>query len=143
MNFIGKNQSSVLKFIILQVTALLIFSNAFSQVKDISCTITDRSITIRNANTTIRINNDIEFEMFFEKDGVNSRLTKENNTSPSVFLSDSNNKRISFTRKEVQVLEVNDKFETMHPFLKCSGIFVMAMLPAGSKQKVYVSIITK
>ena len=77
MNFIRKKQSSVLKFIIFQVTALLIFSNAFSQVKDISCTITDRLITIRNANTTIRINNDIEFEMFFEKDGVNSRLTKE------------------------------------------------------------------
>ena len=95
MNFIRKKQSSALKFIILEITSLLIFANAFSQVKDISCNITDQLVTIRNANTTIRINNDIEFEMFFEKDGVSSRLTKENNKSATVFLSDSNKDRKS------------------------------------------------
>jgi len=85
MNFIRKKQSSALKFIILPITSLLIFANAFSQEKDISCTITDKLITIKNTNTTIRVSNDIEFEMFFEKDGVSSRLTKENNKSASVF----------------------------------------------------------
>ena len=89
MNFIRKKQSSALKFIILEITSLLIFANAFSQVKDISCTVNDKLITIRNANTTIRINNEIQFEMFFEKDGVNSRLTKENYKSASVFLTGS------------------------------------------------------
>ena len=88
MNFTRKKQSSAFKFIILQITSLLIFANAFSQAKDVSCIITDKLITIRNANTTIRINNDIEFEMFFEKDGGRVHITNENNKSASVFLSD-------------------------------------------------------
>ena len=37
-------------------------------------------------------------------------LTKENNKSAAVFLSDSNNNRILFIRKAAQVQEANDKF---------------------------------
>src|SRR5258705_1228856 len=110
MNFTRKKPSAALKFIILQITSLLLFANVFSQENYVSCTITNKLITIKNANTTLRINNDIQFEMFFEKDGMNSRVTKENNKSSSVFLSDPNNNKISFTRKSAQVHDVNNKF---------------------------------
>jgi hypothetical protein len=61
----------------------------FRSKKNIFCVITYKLITIRNANTTLGINNEIHFEILFEKGGVSSRVTTENKKSASIFLSDS------------------------------------------------------
>ena len=99
-----------MKFIILQVISLLIILNVFSQERKISGIVTEKLITIQNANTTLRINTGFQFELLFENDGKSSAVTTVNKNSPSVFLSDSGNKKISFIRKAAQVFDVHDKF---------------------------------
>lgn len=109
MNFIRKKQSSASRFPILPAISLLIFTQAFSQVKNISCNITDQLITIRNANISLAINNEFQPEIFFEKNGVSSRITKENNISAAIFLSGPHNNSISFKRKAAQIEKASDK----------------------------------
>jgi hypothetical protein len=81
-----------------------------SKNADINCTFDDQIVTIRNASTTIRIDNDFYFEISFEKNGKIYPLIDENKTNPSIFLHDSINERISFARKATQINGINDKF---------------------------------
>ena len=77
---------------------------------DIACTFDDRNVKIRNASTTIRIDNDLYFGIVYDKNAELHPLTDENKTNPSIFLSDSANERISFERKTTSSVEINNKF---------------------------------
>jgi alpha-galactosidase len=92
------------------VLSLVASSCVHSKKADVICTFNDKVITIRNAGTTIRIDNDFQFEIFVEKNNKLYPLTGENKTNPSIFLRDSTDERISFTRKSIQVSEINDKY---------------------------------
>ncbi len=74
------------------------------------CDMDDDVVTIKNANTTIRIHNDIYFEMSFTKDGKTFPITAEREKTPSIYLSDSDNRRIPFRRITANVRGINSKF---------------------------------
>ena len=97
---------------LLFMTAIIMIAASCSRSGDgdITCTFDSRIITIKNANTTIRINNDLYFEILFEKNGKLYPLIDENKTYQSVFLHDSINEKISFARKFTQINKINDKF---------------------------------
>ena len=97
---------SLLRLLILSLFAI---SCADNKKADINCTFDNQIITIRNAGTTIRIDNDFYFEIFFAKNDKLYTLTEENKTIPSIFLNDSLNERITFVRKATRLNEINDK----------------------------------
>ena len=67
-------------------------------------------VTIANANTTLQIDNDFHFEIFYNKKGKIFPLTEKSKTHPSLFLCDSINEKILFSRKAVQLNKINDAY---------------------------------
>ena len=84
---------SLLHILILSLFAISCTDNKNS---DISCTFDGQNITIRNASSTIRVDNEFNFEIYFEKNKKRYPLTEKNKPIPSIFLNDSLNNVISF-----------------------------------------------
>jgi alpha-galactosidase len=76
----------------------------------IVCAVQEDVVTIKNANTTIRIHNNIHFELSFDKDGKTYPITDEQDKTPSVYLSDFDHNMISFIRKTAHVRRIDNKF---------------------------------
>lgn len=76
---------------------------------DISCSFDDQIVTIRNAGTTLQIDNEFQFKLFSERNHILNPLTEENKTNPSIYLQDSVNKKITFLRKSIRINDVSDK----------------------------------
>ena len=87
----------------IMVLSLFAISCADNKNADITCTFDDQGIIIRNAGTTLRIDNDLYFEILFKRSDKLYPLTEENKTNPSIFLNDSINEKIIFERKAVTV----------------------------------------
>ncbi|MCW3105625.1 MAG: hypothetical protein JWQ09_131, partial [Segetibacter sp.] len=84
------------------------FSNdRFENGEAISCTITNKLITIKNANTTFRIDNAFHLEVLFFNSGQSYSLMK-NGAAGSVLSIHSNNQSIFFTRKTTRTSETNN-----------------------------------
>jgi len=81
-----------------------------SRIADVICTYDKNSVTIRNDYTTLRIDNNLRFEILNLKNGNLTPLTEKNETDPSIYVCDSLNKKILFARKSVQIEEINDRF---------------------------------
>lgn len=77
---------------------------------ELSCVISDQLISIKNTGTTIRIDNELHFEISFEDKGINCQITDLNKSTPSIFLNDSLNNRISFRRISAEQMDINDRF---------------------------------
>ena len=116
-----KIQSWTFAFICTFCFTEAIWGNAFHSVnavqtrKDssaakVSCRITDQMITIRNTNTTIRLNNRFECELYFQNAGENYQLTDQDKRSETIYLTDTSNNRIGFKRKSADLQLINDKF---------------------------------
>ena len=94
------------------ITGIIMFTSSLvlSGNGGITCTFDDRMVTIANANTTLQIDNDFHFEIFYNKKGKIFPLTEKSKTHPSLFLCDSINEKILFSRKAVQLNKINDAY---------------------------------
>jgi alpha-galactosidase len=97
---------------LLWIFLLLLIAASCANTKHdaITCTFNDQVINIRNANTTIHIDNNLHFGILYLKNSELHQLTKQSETDPSIFIHDSINEIISFERKATHSGEINDKF---------------------------------
>ena len=73
-------------------------------------TFNDQVIKISNGNTSMQIDNNLHFDIWFRHKSEKLRITEENNTNPSIFLRDSLNEVITFVRKEIRAVAISDKY---------------------------------
>ena len=92
------------------ILALLFLSCAEKKDSEIICLIDKNLITIRNANTTFSIDNNIRLEISFTEMNENFKLTKGESGISFVSLTDSAGNSLSFTRRSVAVTRINDKY---------------------------------
>lgn len=100
--------------IVFYFTAIIVFASSCAgpDNKNISGTVNDKLIILKNANTTISVDDKIQFGIIFKEDGKKYFLTDHDKKSRSVCLFDTVNREISFKRKKAELNEINDKFGT-------------------------------
>jgi alpha-galactosidase len=97
-------------FLWIVLTTLIATSCAESKNDIISFTLDDQVIKICNGHTTMHIDKNLHFDIWYEKESEILKITEENNTNPSIFLCDSLNNKISFERKTIRSAYISDKF---------------------------------
>jgi alpha-galactosidase len=97
-----------LLFYFIMITVL----TSCNQRKDagVICTLNSKLVTIRNAGTSLSVDNDIGFAITYKKNDEQIQLTAENDGNTSIFLIDSVNNRVTFTRRAAGIVEINDQY---------------------------------
>ena len=92
------------------IATLFLLSCTEKKNSGIICLIDKNLISIRNANTTFSVDNNIRFEISFTKKNKNFKLTGEESGISSVSLKDTAGNSLTFTRKSARVTRINDKY---------------------------------
>ena len=90
--------------------ALAMVSCADKKNDAISMAFNDEVIKLHNCNTTVQIDKNLHFDIYFKKKSEDLRITEDNNIYPSIFLRDSLSQIISFGRKAIRSEDISDKF---------------------------------
>jgi len=114
------------------ITTLFFLSCTEKKNSAIICLIDKNLISIRNANTTFSVDNNIRFEISFAKNNENFKLTGGESKISSVSLTDTAGNSLSFTRKSARETRINDK----------NGEGKSIILEAESTDRNILSIIT-
>ena len=100
-----------MKLLIYIVIATLFFLSCTEKKNsEIICLIDKNLISIRNANTTFSVDNNIRFGISFTKNNEKFSLTGGQSGISSVSLIDSAGNFLSFTRKSARETKINDKY---------------------------------
>ena len=92
------------------IATLFLLSCTEKKNSGIICLIDKNLISIRNANTTFSVDNNIRFEISFTKKNEDFNLTKEKSGISAVSLKDTAGNSLTFTRESARVTRINDKY---------------------------------
>jgi len=92
------------------VLALLAASCGEKTNTGVTCRLSSKSITLINANTTLSVDNNINFRILSRKNKKNILLTCEDAGFTSVCLLDSANSSVSFVRKNALIFDISGRF---------------------------------
>jgi hypothetical protein len=84
--------------------AALITSCNQNENSSIKCIISNKTLSIKNANTTLSVGNDLAFSVKFKKDIISGDKNR-----PSVCLSDTEGNKLTFTRGDAHEEDINDE----------------------------------
>ena len=72
--------------------------------------VSKRFITIINGNARLQVTNDLQFVITFPNNERTYQVTRVKNPTSSIYLSDSSNNRILFTRKTTHIEDITNEF---------------------------------
>jgi alpha-galactosidase len=98
--------------LLINLALATIFFLSCTEKKDsgIICLIDKNLTSIKNANTTFSVDNNIRLEISFTKYNENFNLTGGESRISFVSLTDTSGNSLSFTRKSARVTRINDKY---------------------------------